>query len=464
MKKIWLIAFLFNALNFVTAAENPISNFSAESSVNTSFTQKEGFSFTESFLFSTTFLQLKTLSDNNTTVSGIVFDYKKLIPSFPLRISIGNLENKGPASKINNPSLSSSISSFSSFSELTGFSVSLPGFSSFSKPLSFSASYDFSSKEYILQKLQLGLFYKIPEDSSETTFTFSALASIKPEKNLEFTFSQTAGIYSVQGSSSTSWYSETAYLPKNTELCSNFQYQFFFHPENNLHFQIKNLSSLNFYFIPDFLTAFTIENKSYVKLNHLELSGTLFYNGFDSLITPQKTLDSKIQIKSNLKYSFIGGIKSPSLFTLGSSFYTNSTLDLKTIDFKECIGIKTLSDKMTVQFQIASCQNLEENSFYLSSFNFSGKSSFIIKKIKSGLNLNFLLEPDRNFRNFSQTEKLSSSFYFQDFLKTSAQFSLNFQQDNWIFSKATLSAALSSTFTLKKISCTCKISAAFDFQ
>ena len=136
MRKIWLIAFLFNISMFVLAAEesssSPLPLYLQENA-------KVNFSVKTELLRATVHLMHEKVSwGTSFTFSGA---------ANKLTIESGNIVLQGSVSNLNNPSLSSTISPFSmaNISSL-GIISDFENSDSFSKPLSFYTQYSFTNK------------------------------------------------------------------------------------------------------------------------------------------------------------------------------------------------------------------------------------------------------------------------------------------------------------------------------
>ena len=162
MKKIWLIAFIFNLFCCFSAAidfDSPVFGIKAD------------FGFAEGVFY---------VKDDSVTYGAALFT-KYIFPSLNMTLKIGKLSAAGGYSKLNSPALSASASAFScSVSTASGMTANLPGSSSYSKTLSVFWEWEHKANQSPLQKFKINAF-AIPSNSFENA-AVSVSAKIKASK------------------------------------------------------------------------------------------------------------------------------------------------------------------------------------------------------------------------------------------------------------------------------------------
>jgi hypothetical protein len=405
MKKIWLIAFYFN-LSLVLYT-------------------KEAFSFVTSEKLQTDYFTLGFYESKDKWSFGAFLSSGNLFKNFSFSAAGGNLSLSGSASKLNNPSLSSSITPFSSpDTKAQNLSISFSS-SSFSKPLSYflEASYirqiekivpgrtKKRKKEKDSLSFKTNIFYS-PDDkilSSSAYFDYSS------HKKISYSLSLTSSLTGYERYKEDSWFMEKRYYGPGTMFSLGMQNRF----------KIKNLNSLltiNYYKSPLQTDDFTFSFENTFLINHLNLNLSLFYVPYDLITSSQKKISEGFQIKSGFQYSFLKGIKkrgevSPLLIKSGLNIY------FKKDDFyyaKASSGLSFTGEKNNLV--ISTTLIMEEDKkheFDLSSLTLSIKDSFIIGKIK----INFGGTVNYDFFDSLMTEKISLSFNLN--LKNKLTFNLN---------------------------------------
>nr|MCR5764388.1 hypothetical protein [Treponema sp.] len=201
MKKIWLIAFVFNMLVFFLPAIDltpPV------------FGLKADFDFAEGVFY---------VKEDSITY-GLSLFTKELFPALNMTFKIGKLSAAGGYSKLNSPALSSSVSAFSSsVSSASGITVSLPASTSFSKPLSVFCEYEYrkkkspqenrTDKKGFIQNIKINTFLLPSFDSPNNIFETAAasiLAKIKTSKKTNMTAAYTAGLFFLEENIKNAWF------------------------------------------------------------------------------------------------------------------------------------------------------------------------------------------------------------------------------------------------------------------
>lgn len=256
----------------------------------------------------------KSAEFNNYALGASVF-FKELL-HIPLALKVGKLNFSGAISKLKTPVISTGVSCFSSCSSsATGISSSLPGVGSTAKPWSVATYYDYANVQGILRNAKATCFY-----DGKNNFGESLLFVIKPRKKIQISFSETAGLFSIENLSSSSWFSDGGFFPKKQILAANLQTaitspyyrgRFF----TNF-YQLENQKLGN---------TFTLENS--VVLPNFKLNVWGFYSNSMKIFTTSST---KLKTLWQLKINPIIHFTTPSrtaLIKLGGTFYIDEKMD-----------------------------------------------------------------------------------------------------------------------------------------
>lgn len=256
----------------------------------------------------------KSTEFNNYALGASMF-FKELV-HIPLALRAGKLNFSGAISKLKTPAISTGVSCFSSCSaSATGISSSLPGVGSTAKPWSIAAYYDYANVHGILRNAKATCFY-----DGKNNFGESLLFIIKPLKKIQISFSETAGLFSIENTSSSSWFSDGGFFPKKQILAANVQTaitspyyrgRFF----TNF-YQIENRKMGN---------TFTLENS--IILPNFKLNVWGFYANSMKIFTTSST---KLKTLWQLKINPIVHFTTPSrttLIKLGGTFYIDEKMD-----------------------------------------------------------------------------------------------------------------------------------------
>ena len=257
----------------------------------------------------------KTPKFDNYAIGASVF-FKDLL-HFPLSASAGKLNFSGALSKLKMPTVSSGVSCFSSCSSSTiGISSSLPGSGSTAKPWSASIRYDYTNgnTKGVLKNVKTACFY-----DEKNNFGESLLFVIKPSKKIQLSFSETAGLFSIENTSS-AWFSDWGFFPKRPILSANLQAAI-----NTPYY--KGRFFTNFYQIENHKlgNTFTLENS--LVLPHFKLNVWGFYTNSTKIFTISSTkLKTLWQVKVNPIVQFTTPART-ALIKVGGAFYIDEKMD-----------------------------------------------------------------------------------------------------------------------------------------
>ena len=460
MKKIWLIALLFNGLcGFLQAVdfEPPL------------FGLKADFGFAEGVFY----------TKEASLTYGLALYAKHFFPAINLTVKVGKLSASGSLSKLNSPALAASASAFSSsVSTASGLSVNLPSSSAVSKPLSIFCEYEYSWKKIPLQKIKVNAFV-IPQanlnNNSEGIFEnadISFWAKIKSSRQTSITAAYTAGIFQLDENIKSSWFfnndSEKYYHAQNC-FCQNLQLTF-----NSPFYSCSSIFSA--YQSPSGRLDFCGRLENQIKLNRTSINFAGFLNRADLITGSQKYVRPQLQAKAGIHHTFIKcmtlkGNTIPLFINTGfNSYIQNNLSDAENegklhdeINLKNTFGLRCTSDSFTLSatasFSALWQQNISDrNAFSITSWSIQTKQIFLFKDFKPTLTqtLSFSPSPDKEKQTSSQKFALSWIFSKNPYL--SGNLGITLSQKNRISEKTTFTFGLSAAYTWKQIKLTAKIS------
>ena len=426
MKYIWLIAFLFMPVLMTGRYSDAFAQEKQESAwadffkgSTIAFRSDYDFnkeSFIESASLNLPILQARASIKNPQEVKsyqdfslsahnyGISLTTQKLLPLFPITIKAGNLSQTGSISRLNSPSLSSSLSAFSSaFTNAQTLQASLPSYSSFSKAQGYFLQAGFAPKK-IIRIFDLSSFY------DDQNFICCANLKFSPFKKVDFSLCTTGGIFDYQKKRSDSWFLTEDFYNKGQHLCFN----------NQLCVSSNKFSSLfivSTYETPFCELANTWRSENVIKFRHFTFNLSGFYNPNELVITSSdKKLYPLLQIKSGAKYQFIMGQKAPvicaSVFNLLADINLNETEHT----LKSAFGFKLTGANITSQLTANINANVKNQPDDIL-IDFAGASvqttnSFYIKNLKSVLSGKFTFTPNAKKTEWTYSEKCGINFEY----------------------------------------------------
>ena len=467
MKKIWLIAFIFNSLvlaggkGFCSASEAPSD-------------------FTDKLLYGGTlklpFVKAAYYGKGEKNTFGLLGSSQNLFRDFCITAQAGKLSLAGGLSKLNTPILSASSAFSTAQTAVSGIKISLPGSSSFSKPFSYSLQIDFkgtkvknSSSPLVLKKGVVNLVY-LQKESSPFSFTdndsaaLSSLLTFSTAQKASFTVATTLGLFSYDENLSSSWFSKSFldnYYCEGKHYCQNVTGSV----------SVNNFSSslsAAVYQSPFGSYDWSFANENKLSLNNLTLSFSQACIPLPVFTSSQKKLNPSYQAKTSVQYNFYSvpdndDKKSLLLTKVGAGFYVSSQENENA--YKASAGIKSsyknFSGSLTGAFTFK--QEKEKWTFIEKSVFTTGsvqlKAAFSEKKIKSSVSGSFSYTPASQ----TTTEKASVNVTLPKLENLSCTGSVSFTQKDKETTKRTATASLSGKIIYRKINVGYKLATDFVF-
>lgn len=431
MKKIWLIALLFNTtILFCLAGEFPAKNSSAAGKNFFSKTElkfylqydsavKDGFSLKLPFGNIRFFENPKGQTYSVSLYTG---NYLKLLPA---TVKYGMISPGGIISKLNTPSLYTSPSPFSIIpSETLSISSTEPGINTTPKDNSLVLNLGIKPENFI-KKIQIDFFIK-PE-TEEKPFTLSMHSVFQISRNNTLSFTAAAGQYSYKSNYDSSWFSKIPFYNSGKHWCSIVQAEW----HNNW---FTSLNSVNIYSQPFQQIKSTYKSENSLKLKKSSLNFSCFYNPYSDLLTSSKSISEQIQLNLSVQNKgIIPFNNSPLLSYHGTGIYYS--LNPST---KENLIKLTRTDKLTGQnFNTQLTLNCTGSlftsdtlQFLPESFTVKNSTSYYTKYIKPKLDLTLTFKPENSFKTWTNTQKLAASLNLFKPFPSTITYSVNFEEEN----------------------------------
>ncbi len=432
MKKLWLIAF-FYTLGTLAIAQEKIQ-FSPNLNYNSKYLDFSLSSKAEDIFYS---IKLGSAS----------------CKSFPVELKAGTLSYSGVYSSLTNPGSSSYISPFSNITiESENLSSSI---ANSSKPFSINIGISFSNKENILQKTRIDLVYT-PHKNPYSQILFINLKNlIKPNNKIKFSTSLAAGLIPLQENLFDIWYNDSEYFSQTSQATAIIQGSAEYTPTPKKNIKISELTKIKLYTQPVFSSGKIFQQDFLFKINNTNL-WTDFIFSPDKLIVSSKNIEPFFQFKTGLNKSFGTDIGICAIGT--SALFLNNFYDEEET-LKETAGIKLTNQNFSCQTSFSLYETLNENRLNLTQASLCLKASVNFQDFTPSGSFNFYYIP----QNQTVEEKLNIKISYYNNFSFSISNSLDLYQKKGVFTKGEYDLSLYSKFYLKKISCTCKLSAAWKF-
>lgn len=387
---------------------------------------------------------------------GYSFFTSNFTKKLPITIKIGNLSKSGGYSKLRNPFLSASISSFSipsiNISPITAY---LPSYSSFSNPFSSFCQISIKSKSIFKE-----LFFNFLREEDQTT-TFSTGFKIDFNKKVNFSFNSVVGNFPYSENTSSTWFSSDKYFSSGNHFCFLSQILF-----STPHF--STIFSINGYESPFGYYHFIYKSENKIKTKNLDLGFSVFYNDNDNVLTPSETyLNSALQSRLTIIFHTPIKIKKIILLKIGLCGYLKLNLSEYEHDFFYSGGFQFSSDKSNLCINIK-CENdfHVKNYFYTFTFNkieVKISENLYLTKLNPTVSLTFIYKPQNDSDEFSTSQNLSLSFSIPKNPSLSINTQCYFLQKNYSLDSSYFSSSISYKMNISKLNITFKTSFKFIF-
>ena len=328
------------------------------------------------------FLEFRTSLNGDKTNFAAAAYTKKLFPPLPLTAKAGMLSAGGAISRLNNPTLSSGSSPFtSSVPGPAAISATLPSYTSFSKPQGYFL------QAGLPQYGVLNCFYA--EDSASPVFSIKLSAPLRPlsgKSELSLNAAAVAGIFSYETNRTSSWFSDEAYYKSGRHFCAL----------TMLSLSTSSLTAnltTGFYESPFGSIPINLRGDLSYKNQKIEAFLSAFYNPKDGVLTSsQKSLPSIFQLKTGLvtKKMLITGAR-PLLIKTGFNIFSEfNLLNPKPpvtanlgIQFSDSLKTLSLSSSLKIIFQMPP-PSFKPGSPEFDSFSLQLKNTWNLKYLSPG--------------------------------------------------------------------------------
>ena len=471
MKKIWLIALIFNTLFF---GFGNTQNFSEQFRLDLFASEKLDFekgtsgdlslknNFTDNLLYGGTlflpFLKLFYIRKDKNQAFSMQASTQNLLQGIYITALAGNLSFSGALSKLNNPVLSTSSSPFSAAQTgISGITVSSQSTSALSKPFSYVLQFDFTGKKVcsFKKKVSANILYTQKSEnffsfSNNDTLAFSSLLKLSNKKKNTFSFSTALGLFPYDENVSSSWFSKgflNNYYYHGKHYCQNIQGSFL----------IKDFStslSASVYESPFGNYFWTFQNENKLSPGNLTINFSQFYSPYPVFTSSSKIVKISYQAKTSIQYNLFSILNDKIFLTKTALGFYYSQTDENTI-YKISAGIKNSYEKLTSDIS---------GSYDFSTLKIQIKLSINEPKIKSSIYGNFSFKKPEQTDFFSETtEKLGINVVLSKPVNLSCAASISLTQKNGEITKRKVSSSISGKLFYKKININYKITSDFDF-
>lgn len=417
MKHIWLIAFLF--LAGLGKAHCQISWLPK----NLILKEKLDFNY----------VKFTSAQKTDQNVYGININTGNLSDNFKIDFTTGNLSYSGSLSKLNSPSLSSSLSPFY-FANCNSSLItsSLPSLSSFSKPISYFAQCNISGRKK--SPFTVNTFYvpennsfafSIKKDFTKTTKDKSLITGLLNTNKNTFSFSITAGLFPIEGLSDDSWFFKKDYYSSTFIEAAQIQASI------NLK-KFNSLFVLNGYQSPYDDFRYNFRNENLIQLKNTKISFSEFYNYYNDYLTSgKKSVSEVMQIKFGITNHHFTSNKI--LVKKGFSSFCNLDLYNQEDDIKVCGGLGINGKNYNADFYFTANTGIfpKDSRIILEDITLYNKNYFKYKRWSFKINESFYFAPSKDFSTWTTSQNFFVQAEFNSPLSCSAGLNVELKQKNW---------------------------------
>lgn len=332
---------------------------------------------------------------------GIDFFSDKFLKKYPFSLKVGTLSFSSP---LKSPELSSSSPFSSVKKKATSFSARIPSYSSFPEEISYFAQFGFLDSKKLINKANLNFFYA--QDSKFAAF--SSFIKCKISKKIDFSHSFVFNSFCFDDSNFSSWFSERFFFHKDRFSC--FYNQFVLNLYN-----FTSVFSLYAYESCFGNFNFVYKTENMLKLNHLVLNFSGFYNSNKNIYTPsQNFLNENLQLKTGIQYNFMLRKKIPIFIKNGANAFFDYQPARENQNLKISLGSQ-LNFLNTSFYLIGSADSKiicsqSQNDFSFEKYSLSIKNNWNFEKISFFISGTYKFSPKSQNQDFSQT--YNANFYF----------------------------------------------------
>jgi len=483
MKKIWLIAlvfngcFLFENLKMYSSEKNLFSKYSGISFLISANLSKADEVSLSPLLYgikgSLPFAEGVFYQKGEDFNYGLAFFTKYYIPKLKLTLKLGELNSSGALSKLNSPALSSNINAFSSaINSVNAIKASLPSSSSFNKSPSLFLEYEYTNNEKVIQKFKTNIFClplveneeeKITfcKDFNQLLFSASFLLKLKLLKNKSLSSSYAAGIFPLKENTKSSWFfteEKEKYFHQQNIFCQNLQLAY-----TSPVFSSCNIFS--FYQSPFGAMDFSARTENRIKLKKIAINLAAFFTPDELITASQKALSSQLQLKLGFHYNFIRGFdfkENPIPLFINCGINSYICKENKSLLLKNALGIRCSSDYFILSLSgiiNLSYDNQEaaRKPLKVKDWSIQTKETLLLKDFKPDLSQELSITANTN-KTSDISQKYKLSWIFPKNPSFSGSTSFSFIRNNKETKKRNFSISAAAQFSIKKIKCSAKFS------
>lgn len=398
-------------------------------------------------------LSLSSGKEKNINASGVLFVERidlqrnswgtgmssgKLIPFMNIDLKVGQLVYSDGFSILNNPSIYSSVSPFSSGnSKIRKVSVRLPDRFSLNKPFSLSVKTNGTSGKLKNLNISAGCLFdnEIPQLFIESGFNFESAQKLRLEVSV------LARFFQIESGNSDSWYALLPSFYKDYLASSAIQVS------------VKK-EPFSIIFTDAFFTSpfGPLKNTYKLELTIPKLNLSCFFNPNRNVITASgKTMDEMLQVKSNLYFNFRRGKKFPFFWRLGISGFYQANYREKEDVFKAAVGARFLCYLTCFSFVFSADFGLSSDPVNIKpgKYRFSLSDVWYFEKIQPSVKVSADYIPGKIPSLDKWTETVSIDFMFSENPKISFGGTGEFSQTGNSVKKVIYSADISIKYQSK---------------
>ena len=383
MKKLWLIAFLFNIISLTGFAE--LKETTASCKITLPFLELKG--------------AVKNPFEKPGWNYGLMFTSKPFTPLFPVTFKAGNLSAGGSLSHLNSPELSGTLSAFSGTTlKLKDLDVSLPSDTSFPKPNALFVQAATGNKKVWGNT---SLFYD--KTSLTTSLSVNTVPFSLPQK-LTFGINLTGGIYTYKSNTRSTWFNEQGFYHAGGHICAGTQLYISYGKNSTLF-------TINTYESPHGIYQNTYRTETVLNFKEVSFNLSAFINKNEGIITSSgKTLEPVLQFNGGGQLKKTIQAKKKLTLTTGINLQADINLNSDIHSAKTALGFKLTGSGFSVS--LTSNVNLNIKKFTeglnvdFSSGNIKAALGFSIYDFKPDISAGFTFSPDTKNKIWNYTEKI----------------------------------------------------------
>lgn len=406
--------------------------------------------------FKNPLLQAKFAFCENKWNFGVCGSTSSVFSSFPVTVKTGNLSESGSLSKLKSPVMSGGNSPFSmSFTNASAIAANLPGYTSFSKPFATFVEAGFNDKKRLVRNVTINGFYS-PEKEN---LAFSSLVKTSFLKNkVRASFSVTAGFFSYDEYSESSWFMDNFYYPKGNHFCALYNIT-----AEIPYYKISLISGSYENPFGEIVNVYRCDNNFISK--YVNACFSIYYNPNardNSVLSASQTiLQDSLQIRGNVVHK--SRIKN-GFMRNGLLLYTKMGLSDNYAIAKASIGTQIITSLFSVTFYAAPEIKIIRDAYdvnnvfcEMTGLNFNLSNRWYLQVLSPALCVNSSFSFFDNYNAVKSTTRIGVKLYFQKNPYLNGESSYSFSINKGDLSSQNINFSLSAKFTLKKVIFLCNL-------